>query len=241
MLDLEYPCCVDVYVSHGGDNLPLTSEVPEIDLCSFYRILLTVFAIPNRFKIDHFYTFVHPQQSYYPIGTVLEIYLFFSIHWLSDIVTLWQILDIVTIFSIPNSKCCACLACSSYCLMTTCPEVVTVSDNQCIFPLLVTFSSKHCSSLNKISSHSGPPTTSWRRTGGRTWGTAWRSWRTSCRWAQTARGTPRLGSWTRPNISLRWVRGQMLQCDNYRVGRPICRRVLKIMFWEVHPADWLIL
>ena len=27
----------------------------------------------------------------------------------------------------------------------------------------------------------------------------------------------------------------------YRVGRPICRKVLKIMFWEVPPADWLIL
>ena len=28
---------------------------------------------------------------------------------------------------------------------------------------------------------------------------------------------------------------------SYRVGRPICRKVLKIMFWEVPPADWLIL
>ena len=27
----------------------------------------------------------------------------------------------------------------------------------------------------------------------------------------------------------------------YRAGRPICRKVLKIMFWEVPPADWLIL
>ena len=27
----------------------------------------------------------------------------------------------------------------------------------------------------------------------------------------------------------------------YRVGRPICRKVLKKMFWEVPPADWLIL
>ena len=26
----------------------------------------------------------------------------------------------------------------------------------------------------------------------------------------------------------------------YRAGRPICRKVLKIMFWEVPPADWLI-
>ena len=26
-----------------------------------------------------------------------------------------------------------------------------------------------------------------------------------------------------------------------RAGRPICRKVLKIMFWEVPPADWLIL
>ena len=29
--------------------------------------------------------------------------------------------------------------------------------------------------------------------------------------------------------------------DLYRVGHPICRKVLKIMFWEVPPADWLIL
>ena len=28
---------------------------------------------------------------------------------------------------------------------------------------------------------------------------------------------------------------------HYRAGRPICRKVLKIMFWEVPPADWLIL
>ena len=28
---------------------------------------------------------------------------------------------------------------------------------------------------------------------------------------------------------------------NYRAGRPLCRKVLKIMFWEVPPADWLIL
>ena len=27
----------------------------------------------------------------------------------------------------------------------------------------------------------------------------------------------------------------------YRVGRPICRKVLKIMFWDVPPADWLLL
>ena len=27
----------------------------------------------------------------------------------------------------------------------------------------------------------------------------------------------------------------------YRAGRPICHKVLKIMFWEVPPADWLIL
>ena len=27
----------------------------------------------------------------------------------------------------------------------------------------------------------------------------------------------------------------------YRAGRPICRKVLKIMPWEVLPADWLIL
>ena len=27
----------------------------------------------------------------------------------------------------------------------------------------------------------------------------------------------------------------------YRAGRPICPKVLKIMFWEVPPADWLIL
>ena len=27
----------------------------------------------------------------------------------------------------------------------------------------------------------------------------------------------------------------------YRAGRPICRKVLKIMFWEVPPADRLIL
>ena len=27
----------------------------------------------------------------------------------------------------------------------------------------------------------------------------------------------------------------------YRVGLPICRKVLKIMFWEVPKADWLIL
>ena len=27
----------------------------------------------------------------------------------------------------------------------------------------------------------------------------------------------------------------------YRAGRPICRKVLKIMFWEVPPADWLLL
>ena len=28
---------------------------------------------------------------------------------------------------------------------------------------------------------------------------------------------------------------------NYRVGRPICRKVFKIMFWEVPLADWLLL
>ena len=27
----------------------------------------------------------------------------------------------------------------------------------------------------------------------------------------------------------------------YRAGRPICRKVLKIMFWEVPPTDLLIL
>ena len=27
----------------------------------------------------------------------------------------------------------------------------------------------------------------------------------------------------------------------YRAGHPICHKVLKIMFWEVPPADWLIL
>ena len=27
----------------------------------------------------------------------------------------------------------------------------------------------------------------------------------------------------------------------YRAGRPICSKVLKIMFWEVPPADWLTL
>ena len=27
----------------------------------------------------------------------------------------------------------------------------------------------------------------------------------------------------------------------YRAGRPICRKVLKITFWEVPLADWLIL
>ena len=27
----------------------------------------------------------------------------------------------------------------------------------------------------------------------------------------------------------------------YRAGRLICRKVLKIMFWDVPPADWLIL
>ena len=27
----------------------------------------------------------------------------------------------------------------------------------------------------------------------------------------------------------------------YRAGRSICRKALKIMFWEVPPADWLIL
>ena len=27
----------------------------------------------------------------------------------------------------------------------------------------------------------------------------------------------------------------------YRAGRPICRKVLNIMFWEVPLADWLIL
>ena len=27
----------------------------------------------------------------------------------------------------------------------------------------------------------------------------------------------------------------------YRAERPICRKVLKIMIWEVPPADWLIL
>ena len=28
---------------------------------------------------------------------------------------------------------------------------------------------------------------------------------------------------------------------SYRVGRPIYRKVLKIMFWEVSLADWLTL
>ena len=28
---------------------------------------------------------------------------------------------------------------------------------------------------------------------------------------------------------------------NYRAGHPICRKVLKIMLWEVPLADWLIL
>ena len=26
-----------------------------------------------------------------------------------------------------------------------------------------------------------------------------------------------------------------------RAGHPICRKVLKIMFWEIPPADWLVL
>ena len=33
----------------------------------------------------------------------------------------------------------------------------------------------------------------------------------------------------------------LLHVYQYKAGRPICRRVLKIMFWEVPPADWLIL
>ena len=35
---------------------------------------------------------------------------------------------------------------------------------------------------------------------------------------------------------LEWSTTQMC-----RAGHPICRKVLKIMFWEVPPADWLIL
>ena len=29
--------------------------------------------------------------------------------------------------------------------------------------------------------------------------------------------------------------------SRYRAGHPICRKVLKLMFWDVPPADWLIL
>ena len=58
------------------------------------------------------------------------------LHWLSDIVTitLWQILDIVTIFPCPDFKCLACPACSDNCLVTTIALwllVVTISNNQC--------------------------------------------------------------------------------------------------------------
>ena len=37
----------------------------------------------------------------------------------------------------------------------------------------------------------------------------------------------------RSDLILHW------KCKYYL--RPICRKVLKIMFWEVPPADWLIL
>ena len=39
---------------------------------------------------------------------------------------------------------------------------------------------------------------------------------------------------TQPRFASRWV-------TLYRAGHPICRKVLKIMFWEVPWADWLIL
>ena len=32
---------------------------------------------------------------------------------------------------------------------------------------------------------------------------------------------------------------QNVENVHYRVGRPICHKVLKIMFWEVPLADWL--